>query len=523
MNKHSKLLRSTGIISLATFGSRILGLLRDSLIGTFLPAGFNDAFVTAFRIPSTLRELFAEGALSAAFVPTFTEVNHNKGREEADKLAGSVFRLLFFVVLGVCSLGILLAPVVVRILLMGRTGNTDFNIFPVTTILLRVMFPYLLLISLAAVNMGLLHSIRRFGIPACSPILLNISIILCLLMGVYYWKYTGQPLAICLAIGVLIGGSLQLLSQWILAIKLGYLRNIFGPLWHPETGQILKLMVPRIMGFATTQLSMFLNTIFASFLWTGSIFVLWSANRLFQFPLGVAGIALSTATFPQLASDVVSGDYKTFHNTLRHSLRTMFAIMLPAAVGLIIIGLPLVDIIFNRGEFKEQGLLKPTYFALVGYTIGLVGHSGAKLVASAFFALKDTLTPVKVSISSLFVNAIVCIIAMQYLGPSGLALGTSVGALFNFTLLCILLKKKTSEEFLRDLSVYRIFISVIFMAIGIGLLVWFVPWPGGSEIQAIYRIIVGLISGLIIYILALRFFLPEEYFLLKEIVVKSRK
>lgn len=523
MSRHSKLLRSTAVISTATFGSRILGLFRDSLIGIFLPKTLADAFVTAFRIPSTLRELFAEGALSAAFVPTFTEIHHNEGKEEADQLAQAVFRCLFLILTGICALGILLAPLIIKVLLAGRLGGPDAEIIPYATTLTRIMFPYLLLISMAAVNMGLLHSLKKFGIPACSPIFLNICMISSLLFGAYGKGAKGFTLTIYLACGVLIGGSVQLLSQWALAIKLGYMRKVFGKLWHPKSGEMLKLMLPRVVGVATTQFNMLLNTFFASFLVSGSIFVLWDANRLFQFPLGVMGIALSTATFPQLARDFAEDNMDHFHSTLGSSLSTMITVMIPATVGLILLGYPLAGLLFNYGKFAEHNLLLPTYLALVGYSIGLIGHSGVKLLASAFFALKDTVTPVKVTIASLVLNALVSVIAMQYWGPAGLAFGTSSAALFNLILLSFLLKKKISGEFGEKL--FAAFGKVVICSLIMGTVVyatsWLIPFKGNTQVILAQQVFLGLVAGVITYFIALKFFLPQEFMVLKAVVKKK--
>lgn len=513
MSARFSLLRSTGIIGAATFLSRVLGLVRDGMISAVLDGATADAFLAAFRIPSLLRELFAEGALSSAFVPTLSATRKQHGDAEANRLAGVVLRLLALVVFGVTLLGMALAPWIAGFFLVGRHGGEAAHTVAVASGLLCAMFPYLFFISLAAVTMGLLNSLLRFAVPALSPALLNLCMIGALGLG--YWQSGGHDpvrLAWWLAGGVVFGGAVQFLSQFAQARQMGYFRPLRGPLWHPGASHMLALMGPRAMGAAITQLSVVVSTILASFLSTGSILVLWNAVRLFQFPLGVLGVAITTAAFPKLSIDATADDREVYRRTLLSGLRAVWVIMAPATVGLILISGYAVEAIYNHGRFAQDGRLGPTSLALICYTLGLVGHTGSKYLASAFYALHDTRTPLYVSIAALGVHTLASWLLMVPLDVAGLALGTSITGLFQMLVLGWGLRRKAGVSYLPIMGhALRVLAATAVMGGAAWGVLQLLPPPGSGFRLALLGTGIGVITGMLAYAAMVRMLLPEEW------------
>jgi putative peptidoglycan lipid II flippase len=428
--------RAAGTVGFFTFLSRILGLVRDMVVARYFGSGMAaDAFFVAFRIPNLLRRLFAEGSLTIAFIPVFTEYLAQRTKEDAVYLARAVLTLLSLLLVVVTVLGILFSPWIVRIQAFGFGGSGAK--YDLTVLLTQIMFPYILLVSLVAFFMGVLNSLRHFGAPAASPILLNVGIIA---GALWISPYCAQPIA-GVAIGVLMGGVLQIALQLPWLIREGI---TLMPCWmpgHPAVKRIGVLMLPAIFGSAIYQLNQFVGTLLASFLPEGSVSWLYYADRLVEFPLGVFAIAISTAALPSLSKQVAEKDLEDFRETLSHALRLVFFITIPSMVGLIILGRPIIEIFFQRGAFDAHSTAM-TDIALFYYSVGLWAFSGIRVLVSAFYALQDTRTPVKVAAIAMAANLMFSLALMDTLKHGGLALALSLASTLQFCLLVFYLQRR---------------------------------------------------------------------------------
>ena len=455
--------RAAGIVSFFTFQSRILGLVRDMVLAALFGSGMAaDAFFVAFRIPNLLRRLFAEGSLTIAFIPVFTEYLTLKNKKDAFDLARVVLTILSIILVIVTLSGILFSPWIVRIQAFGF-GSSGVK-YDLTVLLTRITFPYIFFISIVAFFMGVLNSLRRFAAPAAAPIFLNVGII-----GAAYLisPHCEAPI-VGVAIGVLIGGALQVGLQIPSAIREGLRLYPKWQLDHPALKRIGLLMLPAILGSAVYQFNQFMGTLLATFLPEGSVSWLYYADRLVQFPLGIFAIAISTAALPSLATEAAKKDLGQFQSTLNHALCLVFFITLPSMAGLIILGKPIIQILFERGAFDARSSVMTAY-ALFYYTLGLWAFSGVRIMVSAFYALQDTKTPVKVAVIALAVNLILSLALMGPLKHGGLALALSLASSVQFLLLAFFLKKKTSVLNLRPvlISVSRSVLAASFMGLGV--------------------------------------------------------
>ena len=427
---------AAGVIAFFTLLSRILGLVRDMVLAALFGSGMAaDAFFVALRIPNLLRRLFAEGSLTIAFIPVFTEYLTLKSKEDALELARIVFTILSLLLAVVTVLGILFAPLIVSVQAFGF-GSSGAK-YDLTVFLTRLTFPYIFFIGLVAFFMGVLNSLRHFAAPAAAPILLNVGII-----GAAWFisPHCAEPI-VGVAVGVILGGILQVALQipWVYGAGL----RLF-PTWkpfHPGVKRIGRLMVPAVFGSAVYQLNQFVGTLLASFLKEGSVSWLYYADRLVQFPLGIFAIAIATAALPSLSGDAARKDHAQFQKTLEQGLCLIFFIVLPAMAGLLILGKPIVVLFFERGVFGAESSAMTTD-ALVGYTFGLWAFSGMRVLIAAFYALQDTKTPVKVAVISLAVNILASLLLMGPLRHAGLALALSVASGVQFGFLAFFLRKK---------------------------------------------------------------------------------
>jgi len=495
--------RAAGIVGFYTFLSRILGLVRDMVVARFFGSGMAaDAFFVAFRIPNLLRRLFAEGSMTIAFIPVFTEYLRLKSKEDAFELARVVLTLLSIILAVVTVLGVLFSPWIVRIQAWGFGGVGDK--YELTVLLTRITFPYIFLISLVALFMGILNSLRHFAAPAAAPILLNVGIIC---STVWASSHLSQPI-VGVAIGVIFGGILQVGLQipWIIRNGVSLL-----PLWmpgHPAVKRLGLLMLPAIFGSAIYQFNQFTGTLLASFLQEGSVSWLYYADRLVQFPLGVFAIAISTAALPSLAKQATENNLGEFTDTLSHSLRLTFFITIPSMVGLIILCRPIIQLFFERGAFEVLST-EMTARALVLYSMGLWAFSGIRVIVSAFYAFQDTKTPVKVATIAMAANLIFSLFLMRTpLRHGGLALALSLASAIQFCLLVFYLKKKMDVWDLAPVlkSIGKCVIASIVMGICIRYLssFWLMPGltPGVSRLAVS---VIGLVLiGAIIYFIAAR-------------------
>jgi putative peptidoglycan lipid II flippase len=433
----SGFLRSTTVVGLYTLLSRVTGLLRDMVYSRMFGAGvLMDAFLVAFKIPNFMRRLFAEGAFSQAFVPVVSEYRvrrpHDEVRELVDGAAGTLAWFLAVITI----IGIVIAPLLV--LLFAPGFRTDASKFDLTVEMLRWTFPYLLFISLTALAGGVLNSYSKFGVPAFTSTLMNLTMIV---FAAWVAPNFARP-GIALSIGVFVSGLVQLAFQVPFMIRLGLLRR---PRWRwqdPGVRKIGRLMLPAIFGSSVSQVALLLDTLIASFLATGSIAWLYYADRLMEFPLGVFSIALATVILPGLAAHHAAQSATRFTATLDWALRLTMVVVLPATLALIVLSGPLTVTIFHYGRFDEQDV-RMSSLALTAYSSGLLGFSLVKVLAPGYFARQDTRSPVRVGIQALGVNMglnllIVLPLALWSDVPglhALLALNNGIGAWYNSTML----------------------------------------------------------------------------------------
>jgi putative peptidoglycan lipid II flippase len=447
--KTESLVRSAGVTSLAVFMSRITGLVRESIMARLFGAGLiYDAFQLGFRIPNLTRDLFAEGALSSAFVPIFTEYLTTRNKEEAARLANLVGSAVLVVVGGLCALGAIFAPAIVHLMAPGYAAVPGK--FELAVTMTRIMFPFLLLVALAAQVMGVLNASNRFGVPAMASTFFNIgSVTFGVLLGILLGPALHLTRIEGMAIGVVLGGALQLLWQLPTLYSLGY-RPRFAIDWHdPGLKRISRLMVPAILGGAATQINVMVNTNFASSIsdplrgLDGPVSWLSYAFRFMQLPLGLFGVAMAAATLPSISRSAAAGRISEMRTTLSKALGVVFLLTLPSSVGLVVLGRSIIGAIYQHGRFEPYDTEK-TALALSFYAIGLTGYAALKVVVPAFYALGNARIPMLVSVASIAINytAALALIRYAHLGIAGLALSTSAVALFGFLVLFEILRRK---------------------------------------------------------------------------------
>ncbi len=419
-------------MSLATMLSRILGLVREQLIATLFSRTATDAFYVAFRIPNLLRDLFAEGAMSSAFVPTFTEYLKNRGKKEAWVLASNILNILLLGLSVLTLLGILYSRPLVS-MFAGEFKNTPGK-FELTVLLTQVMFPFLPMVALAAVLMGILNSHGSFFVPALAPALFNIGSLV-VAVGLYFWlPGWGYDAVLGMAIGTLCGGALQLLIQIPQLLKKGFAYSSSLNFKHPGVRRILLLMGPGTVGLASTQVNIFVNTWLATSQGEGPVSWLNYAFRLMQFPLGIFGVAIASAALPTVSAQAATGELEGLRKTLSSALRMVFVINIPATLGLIFLSRPIIALIYEHGKFKQTDT-NATSNALIFYAIGLFAYSGIKVLVPAFYALGRSRVPVLSAQFALRETSRSNLWLIGPLGYLGLALGTSLTAIGNFGLL----------------------------------------------------------------------------------------
>ena len=429
------MIATASVVSGATFVSRILGYVRDMIIARGFGAGTAaDAFFVAFRIPNMARELLGEGALSAAFIPVFSESLAKRGRPSAFRLAATAFWAMALILIVTCVVGIWLAPGLVQLIAPGFAREPEKLLLTIG--LTRTMFPYLFFIGLTALMMGILNSLGHFAAPAFSPALLNISIILSLLL---LGPHLEEPVY-ALAYGVLVGGCLQLLLQFIPAVRRGVRLIQTGEWRDPALARIGRLMGPGVAGLAITQLNIFITTLLASFLVEGSVSFLYYAFRLIHLPIGLIGVAVATVVFPSMAAAAARHSADDVRNTLVFALRITFFLTVPALLGLAVFRHSIIQILFQRGEFTAA-MTTATAQVLLGYCIGLCFFVANRVLVPAFYAFQDTATPVKAGAISVAGNIFLCLLLMGPFAAAGLAVATSLAAILNFFALIFFLKR----------------------------------------------------------------------------------
>lgn len=499
MEKNNQLTRNAGKTASGTMFSRILGYIRDMLVANLFGAGiFADAFYAAFRIPNLFRRLLGEGSFSAAFIPVFSEYLHTKNKSETQKFLNAVFTALFLLLIIVSILGMFFAPVLVKIIAWGFTNDPEK--MQLTIELTRLMFPFIVFICLAAFLLAILNTLHSFFLPALAPSALSVSEIVYILALAPLLNPGSQIKG--LAVSVIVGGALHFLIQypklknmgWHLKLQLkikneqltdkGGIPEQAGssttdtassaaiPFYkHPGIKKIAFLMLPSLIGLSVDQINSFVDTICASFLASGSITALYYSNRVMQLPLAIFGLAFASVSLPAMSKAYAQKDMPTLKNSLNHSIRSTVFIILPAAVGLMVIGLPIVQLLFERGKFDSSASLM-TNSALFYYSLGLPAYAMSKIFANAFYAFQDTRTPVKTAIWSMILHVILCVLLMYPMGVAGLALSTALASYFNMFLLILYLRKRIGKIGLKKIifSGIKSFIA----AAATGVAAWYV-------------------------------------------------
>lgn len=488
--KQASVVRSAGIVSIAVMFSRVLGLVRETLFAKYFGAGFlYDAFIVGFRIPNLLRDLFAEGALSAAFVKVFTDYQLKSSEKEAWRLASLVFNCLAVVLSIITVLGILLSPLFVKIITYNYLGDPN-HFYPaekaaLATTLMQIMFPFILLVALAALAMGVLNTKGKFGVPASASTAFNVvSIVFGL--GLAFWlsggnwerstdKFTlpsdaAQWAIIGMSIGVLIGGAAQILIQLPSLHKVGFRFSLALNFRDEGVRKVMRLMGPAIIGTGAIQVKVLVDTIVASGIDGGASWLSY-AFRLMQFPIGVFGVAIGTAAIPTLSRLASEQNTVKFRNTLADAIKLVFLLAIPSACGLVVLGKPIIRLIYQRGEFDAFDT-NMTAWALGAYSIGLAGYAAIKVLSPAFYAIDDAKTPMYVSVGSIAVHFVSSFGLMQLLstvgvsperpngyGHVGVALATSIVALGNFLALSLLMRRRIKRLNGRD--IFTSFVKII--------------------------------------------------------------
>ena len=491
------LLKTLFTVGSMTFASRILGFVRDTLIARVFGAGmFTDAFIVAFRIPNFLRRISAEGAFSQAFVPILAEYKQQRTHNETKALINHVATLLGLFLVVLTILGMLAAPWVVQVTAPGFAA--DATKFDLTVDLLRITFPYILFISLVSLSGGVLNTYGNFSTPAFTPVWLNVSFIVAMLLAAPYFDNSIRVLAWA----VFVGGILQLLYQLPYLSKLGLIPRIDLNLHDEGVWRILKLMGPAIIGVSAPQISILINTVIASSLVTGSVSWLYFADRLMEFPTGLLGVALGTILLPSLSKSVADKDDNEYSHLLDWGLRLTFMLALPAAVALAVLAVPLVTSLFMYGAFTAHDVTM-TKVPLMAYSFGLVGLILVKVLAPGFYSRQNIKTPVKIALFTLVVTQLmnvlfVFVLDFKEFRHAGLALSIGLGACVNAGLLFYHLRKRGYYHPQSGwwLFLFKLALAVVVMAIAVHFVAGAdVLWFDYNLIDKILRLLGLLLIG----------------------------
>lgn len=494
--------------------SRVLGLAREQVMAHLFGASDQmDAFNVAFRLPNLVRDLFAEGAMSAAFVPTFTRHLHTHGREAAWTLGRRALTALALVT-GVLSIaGIVAAPAMTR-LFAGGFASVPGKL-ELTIELTRVMFPFITMVAMAVAMMGMLNALGRFFMPALSPAMFNVASILSAFTLVPLMPRFGYDPIMGLAIGVLLGGLGQVLLQWPSLRREGFqFRPDVAPR-DPALHEILVMMGPGTLGLAATQFNVYVNTVLATSQEPGAVSWLNYAFRILYLPVGIFGVSIATAAVPVFSRHAAAGDTPALRQTVSHASRLMLMLNIPATFGLVALAEPIVRLIFERGRFLPADTTAVA-LALVAYSPGLLGYSLVKVLSPTFYALRDARTPVMISVVSVLVNAALNLALVQVLGYAGLALGTAIASLINAGLLLWLLRRRLEGIDGRRLvsAVLRMTVASSLMAAaawGTHHVLTAMVLPGGSLVAQLIRVGAAIVCGVAVLVLAARLLRIDEF------------
>ncbi|WP_315707616.1 murein biosynthesis integral membrane protein MurJ [Brenneria uluponensis] len=486
------LLKSLAAVSSMTMLSRLLGFVRDAIVARVFGAGMaTDAFFVAFKLPNLLRRIFAEGAFSQAFVPILAEYKSQEGEEATRTFLAYIAGMLTLVLAGVTAVGMLAAPWVIMATAPGFTATPER--FALTSMLLRITFPYILLISLTSMAGSVLNTWNRFSVPAFAPTLLNVSMIGFALFATPYF----HPPVLALAWAVLVGGFLQLGYQLPHLKKIGMLVLPRLKWRDPSVWRVMRLMGPAIIGVSVSQISLIINTIFASFLNQGAISWMYYADRMMEFPSGVLGVALGTILLPSLSKSVASGNLEDYSRLMDWGLRLCFLLALPSAVALGILSKPLIVSLFQYGRFNAFDAAM-TQRALVAYSVGLMGLILVKVLVPGFYARQDIKTPVKIAIVTLICTQLMNLVFIGPLQHAGLALSIGLASCLNAGLLFWQLRK---QQIFQPQAGWRLFLIKLVVAVVVmslvllGICAWMPAWDMGGMTSRILRLLLLVVVG----------------------------
>ena len=496
------LLRTLLTISGMTMLSRITGLLRELLIArAFGASGFTDAFFVAFRIPNLLRRLFAEGAFSQAFVPILAEYANKKGTDPAKELIDKVATALMWTLLLITVVGILAAPAVVYLVATGLDGNSE--IFGLSVLMTRIMFPYILFMSMVALAGGILNTWREFRIPAITPVLLNVSFIIA---SLFVAPYLSQPV-LALAGAVFIGGLLQLAIQIPALKKIGMLPrisfNIVGVFSDAGVQRIIRQMIPAVFAVSVAQVSLMINTNIASRLVHGSVSWISYADRLMEFPNALLGIALGTILLPSLSKAHANNDDKEYSSLMDWGLRLTFLLAMPASILLMTLAVPFTATLFNYGKFNAVDV-NMTAYAVIAYGVGLIGLIVVRILAPGFYAKQDIRTPVKIAVLVLVLTQLMNLLFVPVFAHAGLALSIGIGACGNAAILFYMLRRKGIYQPEKGWKIFFLKLAVALVLLAIAS-IWsasYFDWIG-MQTHPLYRMgalaIVMIVCGVVYF------------------------
>jgi putative peptidoglycan lipid II flippase len=510
-----KLARSAGLISVATMASRVLGVAREMVLAAFFGAGSGyemDAYNVAFRVPNLLRDLFAEGAMTAAFVPTFTRTLTDRGREAAWRLGNLVINALLLVTGGLVVLGIVFAyPITHAIAPSFAETPGELEL---TTLLTRMMLPFLTTVAASVAMMGMLNSLRRFFIPALSPAMFNVATIVCAFALVPVMPRFGLPGITAIAIGTVLGGLGQMALQWPTLRREGFRYRAIVDFKDPDLREVLRLMGPGTLGLAAVQINVFVNTYLATSQEQGAVSWLTYAFRLMYLPIGLFGVAIATAALPEIARRANAQDMRGMRETVSSALRMMLMLNVPATIGLIALAHPIIELLLQRGKFTPHDTAA-TAAALMFYAPGLVGYSAVKIASPSFYSLRDSRTPVIVSVISVLVNLALNLSLVRWIGYSGLALGTALAAIFNAGVLLWLLRGRLGGLEGRRVAVALMKILVASVAMGLAAHAvsgWMTGvLPGSNSILKAVRLAIAITAGVAVLVAAARVLRIAEF------------
>ncbi len=508
---------AASIMGSLTLVSRLLGYVRDAFIAYLFGAGLQaDAFFVAFRVSNLLRRLLGEGALTSSFVPVFTDVLNTRSKEDARRVASSVFFLFLILLLLLTAGGIIFSEEIVWLMSPGFSSIPEK--FPLTVNLTRLMFPYMIFIGLMAIVMGVLNSMGHFTAPALSPVFFNISIILSMFFLV---PFMDEPVY-ALAWGVLLGGVVQFAIQ-VPVLKRYGMGLSPSLVWRdPAIRRIFVLLGPAVVGVGVYQLNIFVIMRFASDLADGSVSYLYYASRLMELPLGVFGVAVSTAVLPSLSECVANRDWTGFRESLSFAMRMVNLVTIPATIGLVVLGLPVVDILFGRGEFTMSATLNTAY-ALYFYAVGLVPVAVSRILVSVYYSLRDTITPVWTAFLSFLFNILMCLVLVGPLGHGGLALATSLSSLLNALLLFVILRARVGGVDGRRVltSAWRSTMASVAMGAIVYGVTLLVDWHTMAVLPKTAFTLACVGMGVVVYVALCGLFRVEELPFLKNLLKKG--